>query len=144
MLNGYAATEVPSTGIVGSEELTKAYARIAKDHGANIVTNAAVERLEPTREGIRVVSSAGEIETRCLVNSAGLFADEIAAMLGSPMAAHKIYPGSRRILRTRSLQTALNLRTGLSAAASRRGEPWRSLYKDRLGKCFARPNGHIS
>jgi glycerol-3-phosphate dehydrogenase len=26
------------------------------------------------------------------VNSAGLFADEIAAMLPSPMAAHKIYP----------------------------------------------------
>jgi len=91
-VNGYAAIEVPSTGIVGSEELTKAYARIAKDRGANIVTNAAVERLEPTREGIRVVSAAGEIETRCLVNSAGLFADEIAAMLGSPMAAHKIYP----------------------------------------------------
>jgi glycerol-3-phosphate dehydrogenase len=91
-VNGYSAIEVPSTGIVGSEELTKAYARIAKDRGANIVTNAAVERLEPTREGIRVVSAAGEIETRCLVNSAGLFADEIAAMLGSLMAVHKIYP----------------------------------------------------
>jgi glycerol-3-phosphate dehydrogenase len=91
-VNGYAAIEVPSTGIVGSEELTKTYARIAKDRGANIVTNAAVERLEPAREGVCVVSAAGEIETRCLVNSAGLFADEIAAMLGSPMAAHKIYP----------------------------------------------------
>jgi glycerol-3-phosphate dehydrogenase len=91
-VNGFEAIEVPSTGIVGSEELTKAYARIAKDRGANIVTNASVERLEPTHDGIRVVSAVGEIETRCLVNSAGLFADEVAAMIGSPMAANKIYP----------------------------------------------------
>ena len=91
-IDGFEAIEVPSTGIVGSEELTKAYARIAKDRGANIVTNATVERLEPVREGISIVSAAGEIETRCLVNSAGLFADEVAAMLDSPMAANKIYP----------------------------------------------------
>jgi glycerol-3-phosphate dehydrogenase len=91
-VNGYEAIEVPSTGIVGSEELTKAYARIAKDRGANIVTDARVERLEPVHDGIRVVSAAGEIETRCLVNSAGLFCDEVSAMLGSPLAANKIYP----------------------------------------------------
>jgi glycerol-3-phosphate dehydrogenase len=91
-VSGYQAIEVPSTGIVGSEELTKAYARVAKDRGANIVTNASVERLEPDRDRIYVVSTAGEIETRCLVSSAGLFADDVAAMLGSPMAANKIYP----------------------------------------------------
>ncbi|MGA9142553.1 MAG: NAD(P)/FAD-dependent oxidoreductase [Candidatus Acidiferrales bacterium] len=91
-VNGFQAIEIPSTGIVGSEELVKAYARIAADQGAHIVTRANVERLEATGEGIRVVSTAGEIETRCLVNSAGLFADEIARMLGSPMAAHRIYP----------------------------------------------------
>jgi glycerol-3-phosphate dehydrogenase len=91
-VDGFQAIAIPSTGIVGSEDLVKAYARIAADQGANIVTHAKVERLEPSRDGIRVVSTAGEIETRCLVNSAGLFADEIAGMLGSPMAAHQIYP----------------------------------------------------
>jgi glycerol-3-phosphate dehydrogenase len=91
-VEGYQALEVPSTGIVSSEELVKAYARIAADRGANVVTHARVEGLESVREGIRVVSSAGEIEARCLINSAGLFADEVAAMLGSPMAAHRIYP----------------------------------------------------
>lgn len=91
-VNGFQAIEIPSTGIVGSEELVKAYARIATEQGASIVTHAKVERLEPTGDGIRVVSTAGEIEARCLVNSAGLFADEVAGLLGSPMAAHKIYP----------------------------------------------------
>lgn len=91
-VEGYQAIEVPSTGIVASEELVKAYARVATGQGANIVNHAKVERLEPLPDGIRVISTAGEIETRCLVNSAGLFSDEIAAMLGSKMAEHRIYP----------------------------------------------------
>ena len=91
-VEGFQAIEVLSTGIVSSEELVKAYARIATDQGANVVTHAKVEQLEPLAHGIRVVSTAGEIETRCLVNSAGLFADEVAALLGSPLADHRIYP----------------------------------------------------
>jgi len=91
-IEGYQAIEVPSTGIVSSEDLVKAYARVATDQGANIVTNAKVERLEPVGNIIRVSSAAGEIETRCLVNAAGLFADEVAGLLGSKMLQHKIYP----------------------------------------------------
>ena len=89
---GFQAIEVPSTGILSSEDLVKAYARVASDQGAHIVTNARVTSLEPVRDGVRVVSAAGEIEARCLVNSAGLFADDVAAMLGSSMARHRIYP----------------------------------------------------
>jgi glycerol-3-phosphate dehydrogenase len=91
-VEGFQAIEVPSAGIVGSEELVKAYARIATDQGAHIVVRAKVERLEASRDGIRITSTAGEIETRCLVNGAGLFADEVAKLLGSPMAEHRIYP----------------------------------------------------
>jgi glycerol-3-phosphate dehydrogenase len=91
-IEGHQAIEVPSTGIVSSEDLVKAYARVATDRGANIVTHAKVERLEPLHEGFRVTSTAGEIEASCVVNSAGLFSDEVAGLLGSKMAAHKIYP----------------------------------------------------
>jgi glycerol-3-phosphate dehydrogenase len=86
------AIEVPSSGIVSSEELVKAYARVATDQGTHIVTNAKVERVEVRSDGMRISSAAGEIETRCLVNSAGLFADEVAAMMGSGLARHRIYP----------------------------------------------------
>lgn len=86
------AIEVPSSGIVSSEDLVKAYARIAIEQGTHIVTNAKVERIEARKDFVRVVSAAGDIEARCVVNSAGLFADEVAAMMGSSMARHRIYP----------------------------------------------------
>jgi glycerol-3-phosphate dehydrogenase len=91
-VEGFCALEVPSTGILSSEDLVKAYARVATDQGAHIVPNAKVEKLVPAPNGIRVESAAGEIEARCVVNSAGLFADEVAALLGSKMAEHRIYP----------------------------------------------------
>ena len=69
-----AALEVPSTAIVSAEELVKAFARLASDRGASILTNARVKSLE----------------ARCVVNSAGLYADEIAAMLGNH--SYRIYP----------------------------------------------------
>jgi glycerol-3-phosphate dehydrogenase len=91
-VEGLAAIEVPSAGIVLAEELVKTCARIAAERGANIVTNAAVTRLEPAAAGdaVRVSSTAGEIEARCVINSAGLFADEVAALLGP--RPYKIYP----------------------------------------------------
>ncbi len=91
---GCAALEIPSTGIVASEELVKAYARVAAGQGANIVTRARVERLEPQKDSIRVWTRIGEeleaTEAHCLVNAAGLFADEVAAMLGN--TRYRIYP----------------------------------------------------
>jgi L-2-hydroxyglutarate oxidase LhgO len=89
---GCCALEVPSAGILSSEDLVKAFARLAADRGAHLLNHARVERLEALPDAIAATSAAGEIETRCLVNSAGLFADDVAAMLGSSMARHKIYP----------------------------------------------------
>jgi len=91
---GTAALQIPSTGIVASEELVKAYARVAAEHGASIVTHARVERLEPQKDFIRVWTRIGDTaeatEAHCVVNAAGLFADEVAAMLGN--TSYRIYP----------------------------------------------------
>ncbi len=98
---GRAALEVPSAGIVASEELVKAYARVASGQGTNIVTRARVKRLEPRKECIRVEIEVGDptdpehlteesVEARCVVNAAGLFADEVAALLGN--TRYRIYP----------------------------------------------------
>jgi glycerol-3-phosphate dehydrogenase len=97
-IKGVAALYVPSTGIVLAEELVHAYARVATNQGANLVTRAQVVSLEPTGNTIRVGLRIGDeedsqeekIEARCVINAAGLYADEVAAMLGN--RSWKIYP----------------------------------------------------
>ncbi len=97
-VKGYAALEVPSTGICSAEELVHAFARVAEGQGANLVNHAAVVRMEPKGDVVRVTLRIGDeetseeetIEARCVVNAAGLYADEVAGMLGP--RPWKIYP----------------------------------------------------
>jgi L-2-hydroxyglutarate oxidase LhgO len=89
-VHGYAALDVPSAGICSSEELVHAFARVAEGLGAHLLTRAKVESLEPRGDAVRVTICVGDeersetevIEARCVVNAAGLYADEVARMLG--------------------------------------------------------------
>jgi glycerol-3-phosphate dehydrogenase len=95
---GYSALNVPSTGIVSAEELVRTYARLAADQGANIVQRAKVISLKPKNGVVLVGLRIGDeedaqdemIESRCVINAAGLYADEVAALLGNN--SWKIYP----------------------------------------------------
>jgi L-2-hydroxyglutarate oxidase LhgO len=97
-VKGYAALEVPSTGICSAEELVHAFARVAEGRGASLVNHATVVRMEPQKDSVRVTLRIGDeeqseeetVEARCVVNSAGLYADEVAGMLGP--RPWKIYP----------------------------------------------------
>lgn len=96
-----AALEVPSTGIISAEELIKTLARMATDQGASLLTRTRVVRLDPGGDSIAATLVEGDaaegaelsketIETRCVINCAGLYSDEIAVMLGNH--EHRIYP----------------------------------------------------
>jgi glycerol-3-phosphate dehydrogenase len=96
-----AALEVPSTGIISAEDLIKTLARMAADQGASLLTRTRVARLDPRKDCIAVTLVEGDaseglaqseetIEARCVINCAGLYADEIAAMLGNHN--YRIYP----------------------------------------------------
>src|ERR1700676_2198130 len=97
-ITGVAALDVPSTGIVSAEDLVRTYARLAADQSANMVQRARVISLEPSPGAIQVGLRIGDeedsqeetIEARCVINAAGLYADEVAAMLGNH--PWKIYP----------------------------------------------------
>ena len=100
-ITAITALEVPSTSIVAVEELLKSYARVAVERGANILTDARVVSLEARSGSVSVTVEIGDpadggrleretIETRCLVNAAGLYSDEIAALLGN--STYRIYP----------------------------------------------------
>jgi L-2-hydroxyglutarate oxidase LhgO len=88
-VHGYLALDVPSTGICSSEELVHAYARVAEQQGANLLTHTKVESLQPNNAAVRVALRIGDgeqsesVEARCVINAAGLYADEVARLLGS-------------------------------------------------------------
>jgi len=96
-----AALEVPSTGIVSAEDLVKTLARIAAEQGTNLLPRARVIRIDPRADALAVTIAEGDagdsvrtteetVEARCVINCAGLFADDIAAMLGNK--TYRIYP----------------------------------------------------
>ena len=95
---GAAALETPSTGVCSAEEMVRAHARIAAERGVNILPRTRVIALEPGKENVRATLEVGEpeaaqretVETRCLINSAGLYADDVAALLGNH--SWRIYP----------------------------------------------------
>ncbi len=89
-VRGYSALHAPSTGVCSAEELVHTYARLAEQQGADLLTRAKVETLEPHKDLVRVTLRVGDeqqseiesIEARCVINAAGLYADEIAGLLG--------------------------------------------------------------
>jgi glycerol-3-phosphate dehydrogenase len=89
-VRGYSALFVPSTGICSAEELVHAYARVAERQGANLLTYAKVESLEPHGDLVRVTLRIGDEEqsetesvgARCVINAAGLYSDDVARLLG--------------------------------------------------------------
>jgi glycerol-3-phosphate dehydrogenase len=97
-IKGHAALQVPSTGICSAEDLVHAFARLAEEHGANLVNHAKAISLEPVKDAVRVRLRIGDekqsetesIEARCVINAAGLYSDEVAQLLGP--RPWKIYP----------------------------------------------------
>jgi glycerol-3-phosphate dehydrogenase len=89
-VRGYSALLVPSTAICSGEELVHAYARLAQQQGANVITRAKVTALEPQENSVRVTLHIGDeeqfetetVEAECVVNAAGLYSDEVARLLG--------------------------------------------------------------
>jgi glycerol-3-phosphate dehydrogenase len=87
---GIAGLMSPNTGIVQPEGLVKALARDAEAAGAYLLPGMRVLRAEGRDAGILLQTSAEEILAGTVVNAAGLYADEVSAMLeGEP---YRIYP----------------------------------------------------
>jgi glycerol-3-phosphate dehydrogenase len=112
-VRGYVALDVPSTGICSAEELVHAFARIAESQGASLVNRASVESLEAQNGSIVVGLRIGDeeqsetetISARCVINSAGLYADEVAQLLGP--RPWKIYPVRGEYCELRGAKAAL-------------------------------------
>ncbi|SLN60164.1 GcvT family protein [Roseisalinus antarcticus] len=73
----------PLDGHLDPSGTTQAYAKAARMGGAGIVLHTRVEALRPRRDGTwDVITDKGEIHAEHVVNAAGLWAREVAAMAG--------------------------------------------------------------
>jgi len=80
--NVKAALYAKTSAIISPFELTVAACENAADHGTEFVLEAKVENIEYSGETFKVSTTNGTFESRFLVNAAGVFADEIAKMVG--------------------------------------------------------------
>jgi (S)-2-hydroxyglutarate dehydrogenase len=78
---------VPATGIVDFRAVCLKLVELLRAGGAELALNLEVKRIQRGSNRIRVITPAGEWETRVLVNCAGLQSDRVASMDGLALPA---------------------------------------------------------
>lgn len=81
----YSAVYLPNDGHIDPHGTTHAVAKAAKELGAEIYQNTIVTGIEltPNREVKAVKTNKGDIKTSIVVNAAGLWGKQVAAMVGA-------------------------------------------------------------
>jgi L-2-hydroxyglutarate oxidase len=82
---GLRGIHVPVTGIVDYARVAKAYAAVIISRGGQIHCSCEVHAIRQSRNATVVETNAGEIETRLLVNCAGLHSDRLSRMAGAKL-----------------------------------------------------------
>ena len=82
-VTGVGGLWVSETGVVDYARVTAAYARRASDSGVQFFLGARVTRVTEDGPGLRLESTAGDVNARFLLNCAGLQADRVARLTGA-------------------------------------------------------------
>ena len=81
-VSGIAALWAPTTGIIDYRQVAMAYAMRFQNAGGHIFTGAPVTRVEKSSGGLTLEAGSDALRARHVINCAGLYADEIATMMG--------------------------------------------------------------
>lgn len=79
--NAVAALYAPTGGIVCPFNLTIALAENAAVNGVEFRLNTEVQKIEKISEGYRVITNQGVLESRVVINAAGVYADRFHNMV---------------------------------------------------------------
>ncbi|MFF2039393.1 L-2-hydroxyglutarate oxidase [Kitasatospora sp. NPDC058170] len=81
-VTGIAGLHIGSTGICDFPAVAAAYARLAREAGAELRPGTELRAVDRRADGVTVQTSAGELRCQVLVNCAGLHSDRIARLAG--------------------------------------------------------------
>jgi len=81
-VRGVAGLRVPETGIVDYGAVTRAYARLMQQAGAELRLGARLRAVVRDGDGLALETGAGPLRCRYLVNCAGLQCDRVARLCG--------------------------------------------------------------
>ncbi len=81
---------IPQVSVIDSVAVCRSFYRDAISHGVKFYFNHSVSDIRLTKNAYIVRAGEDEFSFDCLINSAGLYADEISSMAG--VAGYKIYP----------------------------------------------------
>ena len=105
---GIKALYAPGTGIVDFKAVARAYADQIRASGGEILTGTGVVGIRRSGASICVETTQGGLESKYLVNCAGLYADEVARMMGMATEVriipfrgeyYTLTPGSRHLVK---------------------------------------------
>jgi L-2-hydroxyglutarate oxidase LhgO len=89
-VHAVAALYSPATGIIDAESYVKALLRSGEAAGVVFLPASRVLGAEPLRDGVALRTERETIHAQQVVNAAGLYADDVSAMLGGERFT--IYP----------------------------------------------------
>jgi len=73
---------VPETGIVDYTQVAEKMAALVRQRGAEILTDARVTAIRRDATGLTLETPTAAVQTRYLINCAGLYSDRVAELMG--------------------------------------------------------------
>ncbi|WP_437205448.1 L-2-hydroxyglutarate oxidase [Planctomicrobium sp. SH664] len=79
---GIEAIHVPEAGIIDYNQVAQRLAQLIRDAGHTILLNAEVTAIRRDDAGVDIITTAGDIRSRCLITCGGLWSDRLTQMSG--------------------------------------------------------------